>query len=177
MEQNILKMAMGALLATASVASGQNPYGIELNPGERLVSVDGVAVNSNAPATGAVERVQDVASHATNIVGNLVQSGRAFSHSAGETALEKANTERARNGQRSLLPDPALQQLALHKATIAAQRSYKNHVGGSLGGAACEGVGFTNGRFLTCCLDKPGTYGGAAMVQGRDGWYCCLLVR
>ncbi len=117
------------------------------------------------------------AAHARNIVGNLVQSGQPFSHSAGFTALEKANAERARNGQRALVPDPQLQALALRKATIAAQRGHKNHIGGSLGGAACEGVGHTNGRFLSCCLDEPGTYGGAAMVQGRDGWYCCLLVR
>ena len=106
-----------------------------------------------------------------------MQTGQPFSHSPGATALEKANHERARNGQRALIEDPALARLALHKATVAAQRSFKNHIGGSLGGARCEGVGHTNGRFLTCCLDHSGTYGGAAMVQGRDGWYCCLLVR
>ncbi|QDU54666.1 spore germination YkwD domain-containing protein [Aeoliella mucimassa] len=114
---------------------------------------------------------------ATNIVGNLVRSNKSFSHSDGVTALDKANTERRKQGYGALLPDPALQALALRKATIAAQRGYKNHIGGSLGGAKCEGVGWTNGRFLSCCLDEPGTYGGAAMVQGRDGWYCCLLVR
>jgi hypothetical protein len=100
-----------------------------------------------------------------------------FSHTPGATALDKANAERQRQGQRPLMPDPQLQALALQKATIAAQRRHKNHIGGSLGGAKCEGVGHTNGRFLSCCLDEPGTYGGAAMVQGADGWYCCLLVR
>ena len=113
----------------------------------------------------------------TNIVGNLVRSNKSFSHSDGVTALDKANTERRKQGYSTLLPDPALQALALRKATIAAKRGYKNHIGGTLGGAKCEGVGWTNGRFLSCCLDEPGTYGGAAMVQGRDGWYCCLLVR
>lgn len=178
------------VLAVATTTASANPYGIKLNPGERLIAVDGVPVNSSQASTpvastqpstpsspGVAVRTMKVATHATNIVGNLVRSSLPFSHSDGATALEKANTERAKQGYGALMPDPALQELALRKATIAAQRGYKNHIGGSLGGAACEGVGHTNGRFLTCCLDERGTYGGAAMVQGRDGWYCCLLVR
>lgn len=114
---------------------------------------------------------------ATNIDGKLVPSGMPFSHTPGETALEKANYERRKNGVGNLKPDPQLQALALKKARIAASRRYKNHIGGSLGGARAEGVGHTQGRFLSCCLDMHATYGGAAMVQGADGWYCCLLVR
>lgn len=182
-------MVFVALLSAAAV--GQDLSGIKLNPGERIIAVDGVPVNgaryaaparsraavSRRPATATRGVAARTAAASMNIVGNLVRSGRPFSHTPGGSALEKANHERQRNGMRPLLPDPHLQQLALHKATIAAQRGYKNHVGGSLGGAKCEGVGFTQGRFLSCCLDEPGTYGGAAMVQGRDGWYCCLLVR
>lgn len=179
-----LTTSMAVALTMGGVASGQDIQGIDLAPGERLVSVDGVPVEQQpsqvatmgAPVVeGAV--VEGALHTATNIVGNLVPSGQSFSHSDGATALDKANTERARKGLGALMPDPSLQALALRKATIAAGRNYKNHVGGSLGGAACEGVGHTNGRFLTCCLDQHGTYGGAAMVQGRDGWYCCLLVR
>lgn len=157
-------------------ASTSNFAGIPLQPGETLVAVDGVPV-------GAATQPQQAASTPAgqpasgNVVGQLVRSNLPFSHTPGGTALEKANAERARNGQRALIPDPQLQALALRKATTAAQRRFKNHIGGSLGGAKCEGVGFTNGRFLSCCLDEPGTYGGAAMVQGADGWYCCLLVR
>lgn len=114
---------------------------------------------------------------ATNIDGTLVRSGMPFSHTPGDTALEKANHERRKNGVGNLKPDPQLQALALKKARIAASRRYKNHIGGSLGGARAEGVGHTQGRFLSCCLDMHATYGGAAMVQGADGWYCCLLVR
>ena len=113
----------------------------------------------------------------TNIVGKLVRTNLPFSHTPGSTALEKANYERKRNGQGALKADPSLQALALKKAKIAAQRGYKNHIGGSLGNARAEGVGHTQGRFLTCCLDMPAKYGGAAMVKGKDGWYCCLLVR
>lgn len=156
------------IVSISPLAAGQDISGIPLNPGERVIAVDGVPVQGNAAAQGNARR---------NIVGQLVRSGMPFSHSPGGSALEKANHERQRNGQRPLIPDPQLQQLALQKATIAAQRRHKNHVGGTLGGARCEGVGHTQGRFLSCCLDTPGTYGGAAMVRGADGWYCCLLVR
>lgn len=195
--------------------------GIKLNPGERIIAINGVPVEqlginpdgtrkgtipngdgavvtasattsnrATAPAvapntSGAVVTASAASSSAgtvspavaTNIVGNLVQNGLPFSHTPGETALEKANYERRLNGMGALTPDPELQELALRKAKIAAQRRYKNHIGGSLGSARAEGVGHTQGRFLSCCLDMPASYGGAAMVQGADGWYCCLLVR
>lgn len=186
-----LTQCVALLLVGSGVAHGVTVEGIKLAPGERLVAIDGVPVDeytankatTSTPASKAhvVKKAatngEGPVARATNIVGNLVRSNKSFSHSNGATALDKANTERAKQGYGALTPDPALQKLALRKATIAAQRSFKNHIGGSLGGAKCEGVGFTNGRFLTCCLDERGTYGGAAMVQGRDGWYCCLLVR
>lgn len=170
-----MRYGLWLLVALISpLATGQDISGIPLNPGERIIAVDGVPVRGNAAVQGNAP-VQRNAGR--NIVGQLVRSGMPFSHSPGGSALEKANHERQRNGQRPLIPDPQLQQLALQKATIAAQRRHKNHVGGTLGGARCEGVGHTQGRFLSCCLDTPGTYGGAAMVRGADGWYCCLLVR
>ncbi len=198
-----LRTAIFAYVAVSALgAHAADAYEIKLNPGERIVAIDGVpaeklginpdgtrrgngsAVSSNV-TTASASLAKDAsarsavssASFSTNIVGNLVRSGQPFSHTQGETALDKANYERRLKGMGALIPDPGLQQLALQKATIAAARGHKNHIGGSLGGARAEGVGHTNGRFLSCCLDMPATYGGAAMVQGRDGWYCCLLVR
>lgn len=184
----------GTIVGANDMSSGFN-----LKPGERLIAVDGVPVggaaggsvqqtggqsfspvsmgyqgNTGVMQASATMPMQGVA---RNIEGNLTVSGQPFSHSPGETALDKANHERRRNGVGNLIPDPALQQLALQKARAAAARGHKNHIGGSLGGARAEGVGHTQGRFLSCCLDMHATYGGAAMVQGRDGWYCCLLVR
>lgn len=181
-------LSLGLLAGTAVAADSQRYADIPLNPGEKLIAVDGVPVNGAAvPATTQAAKVtvkqasatsaKGAGGEATNIEGTLVASGMPFSHTPGETALDKANHERLRNGVQALIPDPQLQQLALQKARIAAGRGYKNHIGGSLGGARAEGVGHTNGRFLSCCLDMPATYGGAAMVQGADGWYCCLLVR
>lgn len=207
------------VILAATPAFGDETYGIKLNPGEKIIAINGVPVeklginpdgtrkgtnpqetkdavvtaSASTAATPSAAGIPRVAAKpsidvtpsveavktavATNIVGNLVRSGMPFSHTPGETALEKANYERRRNGVGDLIPDPELQELALRKATIAAQRGYKNHIGGSLGSARAEGVGHTQGRFLSCCLDMHASYGGAAMVQGRDGWYCCLLVR
>jgi len=180
--QRILSISLFWL--TASLAMGQQNSGVKLNPGERIIAIDGVPVAggvvtaaATAPNGSVVTANSSNQTEATNIVGQLVQSGQPFSHTPGATALQKANHERRLQRQGPLLPDPQLQQLALEKATIAAHRRHKNHIGGSQGGASCEGVAHTAGRFLACCLDKPGTHGGAAMVQGTDGWYCCLLVR
>src|SRR5690606_33894627 len=135
-----------ALCGVTTAQQAQSMEGIEVNPGERLVAIDGVPVASQQAArltsrpSSAAPKNGPVA-HAANIVGNLVRSNRPFSHTPGATALDKANAERQRQGQRPLLPDPQLQALALRKATIAAQRGHKNHIGGSLGGAKCEGVG------------------------------------
>jgi hypothetical protein len=186
------------MILSACAVHAADSQGIKLNPGERIVAINGVPIEklginpdgtpkaNGTPIEGGVVTASATVvsgsapapvAMATNIVGNLVRSGLPFSHTPGESALEKANHERRRNGMGALIPDPALQELALQKAQIAAARGYKNHIGGSLGGARAEGVGHTQGRFLSCCLDMPATYGGAAMVQGRDGWYCCLLVR
>lgn len=180
--QRILSITLVWL--AASLAMAQQNSDIKLNPGERIIAINGVPYTGGvvtAAATGtSVSVVTNSSSHqieATNIVGQPVQTGQPFSHTPGTTALQKANYERRLQGQGPLLPDPQLQQLALEKASIAARHRHKNHIGGSQGGASCEGVAHTAGRFLACCLDKPGTHGGAAMVQGTDGWYCCLLVR
>lgn len=201
-------VVLSALVCSVSLANSNDLSGIKLNPGERIIAINGVPVGpqqgqarpsqvqpQRAAHQGQVQQGQQNTGQlrqqnpvqqasfrpapavATNIVGNLVRSNLPFSYTPGATALDKANYERRRNGVGNLIPDPHLQQLALQKAQIAARRGHKNHIGGSLGGARAEGVGHTNGRFLSCCLDMRATYGGAAMVQGRDGWYCCLLVR
>lgn len=175
-------LVLGMLVCLTGYGQGYDPADFNLAPGEVLVAVDGVPVEnygqpSQQPQRRAQGPVRRLAGAARNIVGNLVRNGLPFSHTPGRTALEKANHERMLVGTGPLKPDPALQALALRKATIAAERTQKGHIGGTMGGAKCEGTATTNGMFLSCCLDEPGTYGGAAMVQGADGWYCCLLVR
>lgn len=170
------------IACVSHAAYAQSQLGIPLNPGERLVSIDNVPVN---PAPMNQAQLRSFAEPSI-YSGGVVQSSATMpitqpartSQAQSVSALQKANGERQRYGMGPLAPDPQLQALALQKATVAAQRGQKGHIGGSLGGASCEGVGHTTyGRFISCCLDQPGTHGGAAMVHGRDGWYCCLLVR
>lgn len=197
MRQLVLVVMAALWSGSMSLAIAQNDTANPGDTGERLIAVNtepsDEAVDSQDAESGsetkeseAKDRQDGKASDddskeapevATNIEGKLVRTNMPFSHTPGKTALEKANYERRRNGVGALKPDPALQKLALKKARIAASRRYKNHIGGSLGRARAEGVGHTQGRFLSCCLDMHATYGGAAMVKGADGWYCCLLVR
>lgn len=171
--QNVYRVVPNSPSITYSNGYAVRPAGTA----STVVSGGVVEVGGSSQVIPASATLPSAVQSEANIVGELTASGLPFSHTPGATALDKANHERRLRGQGPLIPDPALQQLALTKATIAAQQGNKNHIGGSLGGARAEGVGHTNGRFLSCCLDMPATYGGAAMVKGRDGWYCCLLVR
>lgn len=114
-----------------------------------------------------------------NIVGDLsTWEHRDFSRTPGETLLDKVNHERRREGSNPIeIIDPNLHALALKKATYAAEHSIDGHIGGDEGGAKCEGVGTSNGRFMTCCLNYRATHCGAAMVQGRNAWYCIVLIK
>ena len=83
-----------------------------------------------------------------------------------------------------------LDWLAQQKANTAARLGIKNHVGGSLGGATAEGVGWASTpqrAIQRCCFSghplqsKRGPYKtrlGTAVARGNDGyWYACILVR
>lgn len=100
---------------------------------------------------------------------------------AGENALDVVNRQRAACNRGSLVIDPYLQAAAEYKASLAARRRHRGHLGGSLYGANYEGIGYgSQKRFRACYLytAPKGTRCGAAMVRGSDGlWYCCLLVR
>ena len=70
--------------------------------------------------------------------------------------------------------------LAQQKATQAAQMSFRDHVGGSLGGAKYEGVGWSNQSpqiaIQNCCYwgQRPAAQIGVS--KSSDGcWYACVL--
>jgi len=74
-------------------------------------------------------------------------------------------------------PQPGLAQ---QKARQAAQMSFRDHVGGSLGGANFEGVGWSNqspqSAIQNCCYwgQKPPAQIGVS--KSSDGcWYACVL--
>ncbi len=94
--------------------------------------------------------------------------------------LRLLNERRANQGKGPLVPDPALMAHALTKATTAASRGIRGHIGGSLGGANKEGAGFSSAKsFHACYADSApaGTLCGAAIVQGSRGWHSLLLIR
>ena len=79
------------------------------------------------------------------------------------------------------------QALAQQKANLAASTMNKGHVGGSLGPATHEGVGFSTESpqqaiDAACYSGSPISARGpgrprlgTATARGRDGWYACLL--
>lgn len=74
-------------------------------------------------------------------------------------------------------PQPGLAQ---QKATQAAQMSFRNHVGGSLGGAKFEGVGWSNQSPQTaiqnCCYWGQRPPAQIGVSKSQDGcWYACVL--
>lgn len=81
------------------------------------------------------------------------------------------------------------QRLAQAKANMAARMGHKGHVGGSLGGANYEGVGYSSASAqqainVACYSGHPSSAKGpgrprlgVGVARGRDGWYACLLYR
>lgn len=74
-----------------------------------------------------------------------------------------------------------VQSIAERKARIAASRSIRGHVGGSLGGARFEGVGWGTSPQMalrSCCYSGRRPVVAQAVYKGRDGYYyACRLYR
>ena len=70
--------------------------------------------------------------------------------------------------------------LAQSKATSAAQRGIRGHLGGGLGGAKYEGVGWSNrsaqNAIQSCCYWGTRPVSQIGVARGNDGfWYACVL--
>ena len=70
--------------------------------------------------------------------------------------------------------------LAQQKAAQAAQMSFRDHVGGSLGGAKYEGVGWSNQSpqlaIQNCCYWGQRPPAQIGVSKSQDGcWYACVL--
>ncbi len=75
----------------------------------------------------------------------------------------------------------SVQAVANRKAQIAANRLIRGHVGGSLGGARYEGVGWGTSPQIAlrkCCYSGKRPVMAQAVYKGRDGlYYACRLYR
>lgn len=71
--------------------------------------------------------------------------------------------------------------LAQRKAQQAASRGIKGHVGGGLGGARFEGVGWSTvsaqSAIQSCCFWGQRPVAEIGVARGSDGWYACVLYR
>jgi len=81
------------------------------------------------------------------------------------------------NHYTSTNPQPGLAQ---QKATQAAQMSFRDHVGGGLGGAKFEGVGWSNlspqTAIQNCCYWGQRPPAQIGVSKSSDGcWYACVL--
>ncbi|MDB2686516.1 hypothetical protein N9Y42_04840 [Mariniblastus sp.] len=135
---------------------------VSSTPGTYPVSVAGYLPNA-APATSFVNFSSNV-----NYTSNVNVTSNA-SFTGGKTSTVDA------------------QSLAQQKANLAASTMNKGHVGGSLGPATHEGVGFSTvspqqAIDAACYSGSPiSAQGparprlGAATARGSDGWYSCLL--
>jgi hypothetical protein len=74
-----------------------------------------------------------------------------------------------------------VQCVAERKAKIAASRRIRGHVGGSMGGAKYEGVGWGTTPQIAlrkCCYSGRRPVVAEAVYKGRDGYYyACRLFR
>lgn len=136
-------------------------------PGERIVAR--LTKNTVRDVDDIIDQVID---QADELIDQVIEQE--------STGLELANRQRANRSLGSLVPDPSLEALALERATRAASGRVRGHLGGSLGDASKEGIGYGSGReFRACYLytAPTGTPAGAAIVQGSDGlFYSCLLL-
>ena len=71
------------------------------------------------------------------------------------------------------------QAVASTKASQAASRGIKGHLGGGFGGGNAEGVGFSTysaqNALNNCCFTGQRTVAGSSVVRGGDGWYAVKI--
>lgn len=138
-----------------AAAQAQNRYGIKLNPGERLVAVNGVPVNgvpvnqsaSQPAATSTTSRP------VTQPSTTAAASPSAKPVSSGGSMYAGSDQERAQA-----------------EANYMAQNGIKGHVGGQIG--SFEGCGWSSGGMPSTCTPGYGmTLTADAIAHGRDGVY------
>ena len=104
----------------------------------------------------------------------VITPGQTFAQ-PGATAVTQAVYKSGGYSSKSISPG-----LAQQKAAQAASMSFRDHVGGSLGGANYEGVGWSNrsaqAAISNCCYWGQRTPAQIGVAKSADGcWYACVL--
>ncbi len=99
-----------------------------------------------------------------------------------QNVLSMLNSQRSRQGLRTLRYDATLQSVAERRAQQMASMGLKSHPPGSFAPGRYEGVGWSSSfspRGVSACYtsDPRMTAAGAAMVTGRDGVYFAVVYR
>ncbi|KAA5545577.1 CAP domain-containing protein [Roseiconus nitratireducens] len=181
---------------------------IQLNPGEKLISSSGTPVVSSGtivqaaptaspqgvtrsgtvcPQCGRIHGSAGAPTASSSVAQTSFQTTAPSSTSSGvrgglRNVLSVLNSQRARQGLRSLRYDPTLQAVAERRAQKMASMGLKSHPPGSFSPGRYEGVGwsssFSPNGVHACYTSNPSmTVAGAAAVTGRDGVYFAVVYR
>jgi hypothetical protein len=86
---------------------------------------------------------------------------------------------RSRSSSSSVSFSGGPQAVASAKASHAASRGIRGHVGGGFGGGRYEGVGFSaysaQQALNNCCYTGQRRVAGSAVARGSNGWYACKI--
>ena len=104
----------------------------------------------------------------------VITSGQTFVQPGGPTVTQAVYNS---GGYSSKSVSPGLAQ---QKAGQAASMSFRDHIGGGLGGANYEGVGWSNrsaqAAISNCCYWGQRTPAQIGVAKSADGcWYACVL--
>ncbi len=142
-----------AQVALCQMASAQNPYGIKLNPGERLISVNGVAVNGATTAPQTVTVQKPVVNQTTSTAGTVTVQKPVVSQPVALSMYHGSDQDRAQA-----------------EANYMAANGITGHVGSTIG--RFEGCGWSTGGMPPTCTPSSGmTLTADAIAHGRGGVY------
>lgn len=160
--------AIVVLAALCTAANAQNQWGIPLNPGERLVSVDGVAVNGSQyyPQYSTVVS-QPVTNNVQKVVTRKPEATTAKPAEKASTTGAVASKTTSTSLSMYSGDDQARAQA---EANYMAAHGIRGHVGGLIG--RFEGVGWaTGGMPNTCTPGYAMTLTADAIAHGPGGVY------
>ena len=161
-------LALVLVVSMSQVAAAQNPYGIKLNPGERLIAIDGKPVGSAAiqPSTISNTTVKSTAKSTAKSPSTATTKSTATKSTAAKTSTVKKSVQPVALSMYSGTD----QQRAQAEANYMAQHGIRGHVGGQIGNF--EGCGWsTGGTPPTCTPGRAMTLTADATAYGPGGVY------
>ncbi|MCO8121163.1 CAP domain-containing protein [Stieleria sp. TO1_6] len=185
--QGVAALLLPAFLTLATSSgplSAQSSVVVQSQP----VATSGVVcakcgrIHASSPAVSSSSPIVQSSSVGVPTSGVVRQTSATVSSNGASNVLQTLNSQRSRQGLRSLRYDPTLQAVAERRAAQMARMGTKSHPPGSFAPGRYEGVGwsssFSPSGVHACYTSNPNmTAAGAAMVTGRDGVYFAVVYR